>query len=214
MTATPAGAPPPSPDAPSALPGRRNRGWLLGAFGLLSLLAATAVAWFAYRQTDSLGGAVLVLFCALLPIPVVVGSFLSPLVRRRLSVRTVLLLELWAGLGVATFLVWPSVYVLFAGMLPAAVAIPSTDSVVHGYRIAMTPDRLLGRAEAVRTMISLSVAPLGPLVAGLLLALSARATVAVFAAAALVLAVWGAASPSIRDAPDLDALDELVPVPR
>ena len=45
-------------------------------------------------------------------------------------------------------LVWPSVYVLVAGILPTALAIPSTDSVVHGYRIAMTPDRLLGRAES------------------------------------------------------------------
>ncbi|MDQ3627716.1 MAG: PrsW family intramembrane metalloprotease [Actinomycetota bacterium] len=76
MTVSPAGAPAPRPHPHPAGPGRGSRGWLLGAFGLLSLVAATAVAWFAYRQTDSLGGAVLVLLCALLPIPVVVGSFL------------------------------------------------------------------------------------------------------------------------------------------
>src|SRR5882724_591447 len=65
-----------------------------------------------------------------------------------------------------------------AGTLPTALAIPSTDSVVHGYRIAMTPDRLLGRAESVRSTISLLIAPLGPLAAGLLLgAVSARATI-------------------------------------
>jgi len=136
------------------------------------------------------------------------GSFVSPLVRRLLPVRAVLLLELWTWLGCAVFLVWPSVYVLTAGLLPTALAIPSTDSVVHGYRIAMTPDRLLGRAESVRTTISLLIAPLGPLVAGVLLgAVSARATVAVFAAAGLVLAVWGTLSPSIRAAPALDQLD-------
>ena len=136
------------------------------------------------------------------------GSFVSPLVRRLLPVRAVLLLELWTWLGCAAFLVWPSVYVLTAGLLPTALAIPSTDSVVHGYRIAMTPDRLLGRAESVRTTISLLIAPLGPLVAGVLLgAVSARATVAVFAAAGLVLAVWGTLSPSIRAAPALDQLD-------
>jgi len=82
-------------------------------------------------------------------------SFLSPLVRRLLPVRAVLLLELWTWLGCAVFLVWPSVYVLTAGILPTALAIPSTDSVVHGYRIAMTPDRLIGRAESVRSTISL-----------------------------------------------------------
>ena len=136
------------------------------------------------------------------------GSFVSPLVRRLLPVRAVLLLELWTWLGCAVFLVWPSVYVLTAGLLPTALAIPSTDSVVHGYRIAMTPDRLLGRAESVRTTISLLIAPLGPLAAGVLLgAVSARASVAVFAAAGLVLAVWGTLSPSIRAAPALDQLD-------
>ena len=137
-----------------------------------------------------------------------VGSFVSPLVRRALPVHAVVVLELWTWLGCAAFLVRPDVYVLAAGLLPTALAIPSTDSVVHGYRIAMTPDRLLGRAESVRSTISLLIAPLGPLTAGLLLgSVSERATIAVFAAFALVLAVWGTLSPSIRTAPSLDELE-------
>jgi hypothetical protein len=140
------------------------------------------------------------------------GSLVSPLVRRLLSVRVVLLLELWTWLGCALFLVWPSVYVLTAGILPTAIAIPSTDSVVHGYRIAMTPDRLLGRVESVRSAISLLIAPLGPLAAGILLSAgSARATIALFAVFGLVLAIWGTASPSIRNAPSLDELDAAAP---
>jgi MFS family permease len=143
------------------------------------------------------------------------GSLVSPLVRRRLPVRAVLVLELWTWVGCAVFLVWPSVYVLTASILPTALAIPSTDSVVHGYRIAMTPDRLLGRAESVRSMISLLIAPLGPLIAGVLLSTaSARATIGLFAAVGLVLAVWGTVSPSIRTAPSLDELHELPEVER
>jgi hypothetical protein len=138
------------------------------------------------------------------------GSLLSPLLRRLLPVRAILVLELWTWLGCAAFLVRPDVYVLTAGILPTALAIPSTDSVVHGYRIAMTPDRLLGRSEAVRSTIALVIAPLGPLAAGLLLEnVSARATIAVFAAFALILAVWGTLSPSIRSAPSLDELEKL-----
>jgi hypothetical protein len=59
-------------------------------------------------------------------------------------------------------------------------------------------------------MISLLIAPLGPLTAGVLLStVSARAAIAVFAATGLVLAVWGTLSPSIRTAPSLDQLHEL-----
>jgi hypothetical protein len=138
------------------------------------------------------------------------GSFLSPLVRRLLPVRAVLVLELWTWLGCAVFLVWPSVYVLTACLLPTALAIPSTDSVIHGYRIAMTPDRLLGRAEAVRSTISLLIAPLGPLTAGVLIgAGSPRLAIAVFAAVGVLLAAWGTLSPSIRAAPSLDDLDDI-----
>jgi len=151
-------------------------------------------------------GALIAVFGACL----LLGSVLSPIVRRLLPVRAVLLLELWTWLGCGVFLIWPNVYVLTAGILPTALAIPSTDSVVHGYRIAMTPDRLLGRAESVRSLISLTIAPLGPLAAGVLLSTtSARATIALFAVTGLVLAVWGTLSPSIRTAPSLDQLHEL-----
>jgi MFS family permease len=141
---------------------------------------------------------------------ILVGSFLSPLVRRRLPVRGVLLLELWTWTGCGLFVIWPNVYVLTASILPTALAIPSTDSVVHSYRFAMTPDRLIGRVASVWTTIGLAIAPLGPLVAGLLLdATSARATIAVFAAVGLVLALWGTLSGSIRAAPSLRELAEL-----
>jgi hypothetical protein len=137
------------------------------------------------------------------------GSLLSPLVRRRLPVRAVLLAEFWTWMGSGLFLIWPSVFVLAASILPTALAIPSSDSVVHGYRIAMTPDRLLGRVSSVWTTIALLIAPLGPLLAGLLLEVSERAAVATFAASGLVLAVWGTLSPAIRAAPSLDELDDL-----
>ena len=135
------------------------------------------------------------------------GSLVSPLFRRALSMRAILLLELWAWLGTIAFLAWPNVYVLTASILPLAVTLPVTDSVVVGYRIAITPDRILGRVESVRSNISLLVGSLGPLAAGFLLSsVSARATVAVFTCCGLVLAVWGTLSPSIRLAPSLDEL--------
>ena len=181
-------------------------------FGLANFIGPgllLAVVVIGTRQGLSGGevGALVAAFGACL----LVGSFLSPLVRRLLPVRAVLVLELWTWLGCALFLIWPSVYVLAAGTLPTALAIPSTDSVVHGYRIAITPDRLLGRAESVRSTISLLIAPLGPLAAGVLLeTVSARATIALFAVFGLVLAVWGTLSPSIRAAPKPDELHDAV----
>ena len=95
-------------------------------------------------------------------------------------------------------------YVLTAAVLPFAIQAPVTDSVVDGYRVAVTPDRLIGRVESVRSTIALLIAPLGPLLAGFLLStVSLRATGAVFTACGIVLALWGTLSPSIRKAPSL-----------
>jgi MFS family permease len=130
---------------------------------------------------------------------VLVGSLVSPSVRRVLSVRAVLLLEVWAWLGCGLFLLWPNVLGLALGLVPVGLAIPSTDAVVNGYRIAVTPDRLLGRAESVRSAIALSIGSLSPLVAGLLLqGTTPRWTIAFFTAWAFGLAIWGTRSAVLR----------------
>jgi hypothetical protein len=186
----------------------RTCAFLYGLSNFIGPGVILAVLVIGKRQGLSGGGVGLLLSafgaCLLL------GAFLSPLVRRLLPIQGVLLLELWTWVGCGFFLVWPNVYVLTASILPTALAIPSTDSVVRGYQLAMTPDRLLGRVESVRSTIALLIAPLGPLTAGFLLgAVSERATIAVFAAFGLGLALWGTLSPGIRAAPSLDELAEL-----
>jgi MFS family permease len=160
--------------------------------------------------SQGLTGGEIGLLTALLGACLLVGSAASAFTRRTFSVRTILLMELWTWTGCAVFLIWPNVYVLAVSILPTMLAIPSTDSVVHGYRIAMTPDRLIGRVDSAARTISLLASPLGPLLAGFLLsATSDRATVAVFAGFGLVLALWGTLSPSIRDAPTLTDLERI-----
>jgi predicted MFS family arabinose efflux permease len=177
-------------------------------FGLTNFIGPGvlfAVVVIGNRQ--GLSGAEIGLLLAAFSACLLLGSFAARHVRRVLPVRAVLLLEFWTWAGCGVFLIWPDVYVLTAGTLVTALVIPSTDSVVHGYRIAMTPDRLLGRSESAWSTIALLISPFGPLLAGLLLgAGSARATIAVFAASGLALAVWGTLSPAIRSAPSLDDL--------
>lgn len=178
----------------------------LGNFAGAGLLFALVV----IGKSQGLTGGQIGLLTASFGACLLLGSLASPLFRRAFSMRTILRLELWAWLGCAVFLVWPNVYVLTAAILPVAVVIPVTNSVVEGYRIAMTPDRLLGRVESVRSTISQLITPLGPLTAGVLLTYaSERTAIAVFAVFGLVLALWGTLSPSIRNAPSLDELEAL-----
>jgi hypothetical protein len=175
----------------------------IGNFALPGIFLVIVV--FGRRSGLSGGeiGALLAVFGGFL----LLGSLLSPLIRRRFSMRTILFLELYTWLGSGLFLIWPNVYVLTVSILPQAIAMPVTDSVVVGYRLAITPDRLVGRVESARATIAQLVYPLGPLVAGVLLSsVSARSTVAVFTACGFALAVWGSLSPSIRNAPRLDEL--------
>jgi MFS family permease len=143
----------------------------------------------------------------------VVGALVSGVFRRYLSMRAILLTELWASVGLAAFVAWPNVYVLVASLLPQTLAMPVTDTVLAAYRFAVTPDRLIGRVASVTRNIAFVITPLGPLTAGFLLgAVSARGAIAVFAGISFVLAVWGTLSPSIRRAPSLDKVLEPEPL--
>ena len=160
--------------------------------------------------SEGLSGGAIGALAAVVGAAVLLGSAASAFVRRRLSVRAIIWLELWLGLGSVLFLIWPKAWILVAGIAPQAFAFPITDSVVISYRLAVTPDRLLGRSESIRNNLARLIDPLGPLVAGFLVsAFSARAAVAVFLAWSAGLLAWGMLNPALRAAPRLDELQAL-----
>src|SRR5262249_37782324 len=106
------------------------------------------------------------LLSAAVGVGTLVDSLASPWFRKVFRLCTILVLELWTWLAVWPFVVWPRAWVLAGWALVVGIAAPVADSVVVGYRLALTPDRLVGRVESVRTTISLVASPLGPLLAG------------------------------------------------
>lgn len=158
-------------------------------------------------KRDGFSSAAIGGFVALVGATTLAGSLASPLFRRFLSLNAIMLSELWAAVGYAVFLVWPDVYVLAGAFAVQAFCFPNTDAAVAAYSYALIPDRLIGRAMAAANTLRVVAAPLGPLVAGLLLAsVSPRLTIAVLVVPTLVAAVLGSASKAIRRAPPLEEL--------
>lgn len=140
------------------------------------------------------------------------GALAAPRISKLLSMRTILVANQWLNGVFLVFLAAPNAYVLLGSVIPVAMASPALNSVVIGYRTAVTPDHLVGRVSSVARNIALLAMPLGPLAAGFLLgSVSERATIVFFGAIALGVAVWSTLSPSIRAAPSLDELDQLSP---
>jgi MFS family permease len=174
--------------------------------GFLILASQLLVIVLGKRQ--GLSGAEVGLLVGALSAATLAGSFASSLARRLLSVRSILLAELWSSVLAVVFVARPSVYVLAAALLPQSFVIPASDSVVVGYRIAATPDRLLGRVNGVAMAIMALTMPFGPLSAGFLLEhVSARTTVTAFALAGVAVALWGTLSPSLRHAPAMAEIE-------
>lgn len=175
--------------------------YAIGNFTIPALLFIVLV----IGRRHGLSGAQIGILFALFSASVLIGSLFAGVARRRLSLRAVVMLEAFTGLLAAAFLVHPNVFVLIAAVLPQAVVLPVTDSYVIAHRIAATPDHLLGRVEAARMTIVRSAAPLGALLAGVLLsATSARLTVAVFLVLTLAEAVYATTAPALRSPPPLE----------
>jgi MFS family permease len=131
-----------------------------------------------------------------------IGSLVSPLVRRVLSPRAILLSEFWAGFALLSFLVWPNAYVLGGAFAFQAFFFVNTDSTVAAYRYALTPDRLIARVTTGMFNVAVLATPLGPLAAGFLIgSASPRAAVAGFLALLVIALVSGTLSKSTRGVP-------------
>lgn len=131
------------------------------------------------------------------------GALIAAPLRRQLSPRTALVGAAWVMAGVV-----PLLFVVHAalliGLVVAACELPTpmANALVAGNRVAVTPDHLQGRVQAAATLLTMSLAWLGPLAVGFLFQhAGATATVAVVCAWAAVLAVVTMAAPALRQGP-------------
>ena len=176
---------------------------MIAASNLAAAGMPVAVIVLAHR--GGLSSAAIGALVALQGVTLLAGSVLSPLLRRVFPMRAILLSEFWTGLVYASFVVYPSVYVLAAAAAVHAFWFPNTDSALTAYSYALIPDRLLGRAMAASNTLRALSTPLGPLAAGVLLShVSARAGVVVLATPVVFAAAAGTASAATRDLPSLD----------
>jgi MFS family permease len=187
-----------------SIPFLRTTVGMIAASNVIAVGAPIAVIILADRQ--GLSGLTIGLFVALQGVALLAGSAVSPLLRRRFPMRAILLSEFWMALVYVAFIIHPDVYVLAVCASLHAFWFPNTDSAIQAYSYMLIPDRLLGRAMAAANTLRAASAPLGPLLAGLLLAhTSPQVAIAVLAGPVVVAAVLGTLSPAIRDLPSLEA---------
>jgi MFS family permease len=186
------------------IPFLRTTTAMIAASNLVAVGAPIALIILAHRQ--GLSALTIGLFVAIQGVALLLGSTLSPLLRRQFPMRAILLSEFWMALIYVAFIVYPNVYVLAVCISLHAFWFPNTDSAINAYSYMLIPDRLLGRAMAAATTVRAASAPLGPLLAGLLLAhTSPQVAIAVLAAPVVIAAILGTLSDSIRNLPSLSA---------
>jgi predicted MFS family arabinose efflux permease len=187
-----------------SIPFLRTTVGMIAASNVVAVGAPIAVIILAHRQGFS--AFAIGIFVAIQGVALLAGSTLSPLLRRHLPMRAILLSEFWMGLVYVAFIIHPSVYVLVACASLHAFWFPNTDSAMQAYSYMLIPDRLLGRAMAASNTLRAASTPLGPLLAGLLLAhTSPRVAIAVLAAPVVIAAILGTLSDAIRNLPSLEA---------
>jgi MFS family permease len=161
-------------------------------------------------KRDGFSGGLIGVLIAMFGACSLLGSLAAPRAAKLLSIRTIMLLNQWLNGLFFLYVFFPSPYVLVGCVMPVAFVGPWLNSVIVGYRTAVTPDHLIGRVSSVARNLAFLGMPLGPLAAGLLLGvLSQKATVLVLALLCAALALVSTLSPSIRNAPSLAELDDL-----
>ena len=187
-----------------SIPFLRATTGMIAASNLVAVGAPIALIILAHRQ--GLSGFAIGAFVAAQGGALLLGSTLSPLLRRRFPMRAILLSEFWMALIYVAFIVYPNVYVLAVCIALHAFWFPNTDSAIQAYSYTLIPDRLLGRAMAAARTLRAASAPLGPLVAGILLAnTSPQVAIAVLATPVVIAAIIGTVTDSIRNLPSLEA---------
>lgn len=144
-----------------------------------------------------------------------VGSLLSPAIKRHTSMKVVVIGANWAwAVLLPLILLAPNPYWLGAVFTLMSFIGPIWNIVISSYQLAVTPDRIQGRVLGASGMIAMSGAPLGPLAGGFLLEhVGATASLWLLAAWMLALATAATVSPSVRRTPAEPAASPARPRP-
>jgi predicted MFS family arabinose efflux permease len=128
------------------------------------------------------------------------GAVLAGPLCRAMSARALIIAGPWLAMCVLLMLLVVHNPLLIGLVVACAEFMaPATNAVVAGSRIAVAPDELQGRIQAVATTTSMSLVWFGPLAVGLLFGrLGASGTILAAAGWALALALVATAAPSIR----------------
>ena len=130
------------------------------------------------------------------------GALLAPWIRAHLRPGLLLVVFGWTGAAAAgTIVVLRSPYALGIAGAVAFLLFPAVNAVVFGHLAATVPDPLQGRVHSAVMQVSMMLAPVGPVVAGLLLdGAGPTRTAGIYAAALTALAIVATATRAIRSA--------------
>jgi MFS family permease len=133
------------------------------------------------------------------------GALLTPRLVRRLPPRLVVVGENWViAAAIPLLLLTASAPLLGLILAAATMTTPVSNAVIIGYRVTLAPDHLQGRVNAASIMVSTSLAWLGPLLVGLLVAAaSPDVAIATLCASAAAIALAATAAPALRHPPAL-----------
>jgi predicted MFS family arabinose efflux permease len=118
-----------------------------------------------------------------------VGAFLTPLMRRRISDPVLIISLFWAlAILIAAMAAFTGSYLVVLPLVFALLLAPAANAAVFGYQLAITPDRLQGRVSSVLMLFVGGIQPLAPLAGGLLVETWGGRTAIIACAAVLAVA--------------------------
>jgi hypothetical protein len=138
-----------------------------------------------------------------------VGAVLAPGLLRRFRTGMLVIAGFWVvALALSGMAFASSVVVYVAGLAVVALLLPAINSGLMSYEALVTPDAMQGRVTTAVTFLAMGLAPLAPVLSGLLLERwSATRTLLVFGGLLLAAAALGAASRALRGIPRLADLE-------
>lgn len=130
------------------------------------------------------------------------GAFMAPRIQRRFGFGQVIVTTVWViGLITPLLVVAPNPVLIGVVLGAMFISSPIYNAVQFGYRLQIIPDALQGRVNSAFRLVAFGFQPVGAALSGLLIgAVGARATVLIFAAIGLGLAVMATLNRQVRTA--------------